>query len=304
MATHYCAKHGEYGVSLTAVVKPMNHQSFPAESVVSTVEIEHQDNVQITTVKELIRTLAEIESSLLKLNHHPVDQSLVGIETSSMSQLQLLLLRTQGRQRRIDGDLDEETQQEAEITMSLTKSLRPLYDEIVKKKADAEAAMEILNKQPNPSKAKKVLLGIANSSATILRNDEVLVHPTDTKEHGSLTLTGEKVHHIRIRVLELKPDEGAVHAQLVGVDQPSALFMPSDFRSTNLVLKSLYNDNLFFLAQAAALNWTVSIIATFNVTLNNRGCSFTGSLVSVPDGRRVASEIRAAVDARNALLFE
>jgi hypothetical protein len=25
MATHYCAKHGEYGVSLTAVVKPMNH---------------------------------------------------------------------------------------------------------------------------------------------------------------------------------------------------------------------------------------------------------------------------------------
>jgi hypothetical protein len=71
-----------------------------------------------------------------------------------------------------------------------------------------------------------------------------------------------------------------------------------------LILKSLYNDNLFFLAQAAALNWTVSIIATFNVTLNNRGCSFTGSLVSVPDGRRVAGEIRAAVDARTASLFE
>jgi hypothetical protein len=304
MTTHYCAKHGKYGVSLTAVVKPMNHQSYPAESVVSTVEIEHQSDVQITTVKELIRTVTEIESSLLQLSHHPVDQSLVGVETSSMSQLQLLLLRTQGRQRRIDGDLDEETQQEAEITKSLTKSLRPLYDEIVKKKADAEAAMEILNKQPNPSKAKKVLLGIANSSATILRNDEVLVHPTDTKEHGSLTLTGDKVHHIRIRVLELKSDGGAVHAQLVGVDQPSALFMPSDFGSTNLILKSLTADNLFFLAQAASLNWTVSITATFNVTLNNRGCSFTGSLVSVPDGRRVAGEIRAAVDARTASLFE
>lgn len=303
MTTHYCAKHGEYGVSLTAVVKPMNHQSFPAESVVSTVEIEHQDDVQITTVKELIRTVTEIESSLLQLSHHPVDQSLVGIETSSMCQLQLLLLRTQGSQKRIDVDLAEETQQEAAMTNSLAKSLQPLYDQIATKKANAEAAMEILNKQPDPRKAQKVLLCMANSSATILRNDEVLVHPTDTNEHGSLTLIGENVHHIKIRVLALKSDEGVVHAQVVGVDQPSALFTSSNFGFTTLTLKNLDVDSLFFLAQAASVNWTVSIVATFNVTLNNRGCSFIGSLVSIPDVRKVAKEIRTAADARAASLF-
>ncbi len=145
---------------------------------------------------------------------------------------------------------------------------------------------------------------MANSSASILRNDEVLVHPTDTKDHGSLTLTGEKVHHIKIRILGLKPDEGSVHAQLVGVDQPSALFTPSNFGSTPLTLKNLDNDKVFFLAQAASVNLTVSIVATFNVTLKNRSCTFSGHIVSVPDGRRVAGEIRAAVDARTASLFE
>ena len=299
MTIFYSALLGEHSVTLKALPTLPDGILVDRNQVDSCTSIELEDTMHVTPLRPTIQSLLEIDRSMTSLSHHPVDQSLICIETSTLQGLRLMLVRKQGKQLRVDADTVEDTaRQETELTRELALALKPLAKDVAQDKATAEQAMAQINRQADPNKARRVLIAHLKTPATVVDGNEVEVANDGAPVLGSIRLRGQAVHKVQIQILGIDLSEYAVQARLLACDGPTDLFKTEDLGQHMLSVKVHDADNLFLLGQGASLGWPISIHATFDVTLNARGCAFHGSLIGIKDRRKLATELQAGVAER------
>lgn len=304
MKQHFTSKVGEHSISLVATPKIAGDMRVANEQIVSSQNLKIQDLTGISSLHSFISKLKETERALLALNHHPLDQAMVGVKNDSLSQLSLLLVRLPSKQARIDAQtLEEESQQEAEISRKLANSMRPLVAKIAKNEMTAEGAMVLINQQPNPGKARRVLLAHHAAPATILQGNNVILKNKDEFAQAGLKLKGSQPHHIQIRILSLDLSRSILQARLVSCDEPSDIFKVADLRHQALTLKVHDADNFFLMGQCAALGWNVSISATFDISLTQKQCTFAGSLLSLKNRTQLVAEVQKGIAERASTLL-
>lgn len=304
MNSEECPRLGPYCIAMIGLLNPRTRTQILKEHILMTEQVSKPTDVKITPMAEVIDMLLENERSMRSTHHHPVDQTVIGIESEALSKIQVVLARTQGRQRRIDAStIREEAEQETAVTRKLAKTLKPLAQDITKNKASSEQVMKTLLDQEDPNKARKLLFTQVKAPTTLLVDNEVLLQAREDVQTGSIVVPGQAVHQIKVDMMTSARESTSLTARLMELESASPLFKASDCGIQLIHIDVLDKTSFFLLNQCMSLGWPASITVSIDISLNARGVTYRASLLSIQKKSELATQLAQAVQTRTLDMF-
>lgn len=305
MQIKYSPMLGNYCSTIRAPLKPILAQPYSTENIIMQVPAPIDPQQQIVPLDVVFDQLKKTSQSMLAINTHPTDQCLVGLDADLLSQVQILLIRTEGRERRVDAQgLEDEAAQEVELSKELVKRLGPLVADIRQNRCSAEDVMQRLHEEKDSDRARRALVGLIKSPVRLMTDNEVLSTPDGQPTGGSVLLTGKQSHQLKVRIGAVNHEERSMTAKLLACESPSPLFKNHHLGHQTLNLKVPSPDLFFILGQAASLAWPVSLAVTINTVLSSKTTAFHATAMSIKGKEDLARRLSEAVVTKTRSLFE
>ncbi len=300
-----CPRLGRHCISLNAVLKPPPYISIPATAMITKMPIELPNSlIELTPLSAVMDLLSTAEKTLSAMHGHPVDTAVIGVETSGLSQLQLLVARKEEKQKRTDAaDVAEAAEQEIGLAREMSSRIKPLAHNIQQNTATAEETMKVLLEENNPAQARKMLLAHLQSPAMVMQDLEVLTSGGEESGGGARMVKGKKPHRIRVDILSTDREKSACTARLIKLDSPSELFKPGDIGLQSIQLSAHDQDSFFVLCQCAALGMPLSVVVSVDVSITSKCFQYRASLLSIPDKSSLLQKLKDQMISRTTDLF-
>ncbi|WP_290965903.1 hypothetical protein [Hydrogenophaga sp.] len=291
-----CPRLGRHCITMRAALNTFDSRPVPTEALIMQTSIDTPTSLHITPLATVLELLASTEKSLGALHCHPVDLTSVGVETASLAQLQLVVVRKEERQRRIDApDVAHAAAEELDIARQISTRVKPLADNIRQHVTTSESAMKVLLQEHNPTHARKLLLAHLRSPVTILLDHEVLTNGADDDSAGSCTVKGEKSHELVVDVLSTDREKSMLVARLLKVESACELFKNNDVGVQTLQLSVHDQDSFFILCQCAALGLAVGVTVSVDVGITLRSFQYRATLLSIKDKSPLVQRLKDQV---------
>lgn len=305
MHSGYTPTLGNHFSTIRAQLKPTPIQTHPTENIIMKVPSPIDQQQQIVPVDAVISQLKQTSKSLLSINSHPADQCLVGVDADTLSQVQVLLIRTEGRERRIDAQgLEDEAAQELELSKDLVKRLTPLVTDIRQNRCSAEEVMQRINEEQDSDRARRAIVGLIKSPVPLIAANEILSNPDGQQTGGSVLLSGEESHHLKVRIGTVNHEDRSMTAKLLACESPTPLFKNHHLGHQTLHLKVPSPDLFFILGQSASLAWPVSLVVTVDTALSSKTIAFHATVMAIKDKATLARRLGEEVVTKTRSLFE
>lgn len=305
MNIHECPQIGKHCITLRAVINPPTHLPIPSTSVITKMPIEMPTTlVEITPLSSFIDLLSSTEKTLSAMHGHPVDLALVGIETSSLSQLQLVVARKEEKQKRIDAvNVAEAAEQEIKLAREMSARIKPLAKKIEQNTTTAEETMKMLLDEHNSAQARKMLLAHLQSPATVMHDLDVLSCGGEEPLGGARLVKGKKSHRLRVDILSIDREKTACTARLIKLESATELFKPGDVGLQSIQVSAYDPDSFFVLCQCAALGAPLSVVVSVDVSISSKCFQYRASLLSIPDKPNLVKQLKDQVISRTTDMF-
>ena len=129
MQIEICPSHGDFCKTFeTRVQTTSNVEVLEEDNLGQSKLALKEGTTRLLPVQHLIQLLNDAERKLQAVHAHPRDLTIVGVRTVDAEALTVFVARKAGRQRRLDGDLAEETETEREAAKALVHRIAPLID--------------------------------------------------------------------------------------------------------------------------------------------------------------------------------
>lgn len=300
-----CPRLGRHCISLNAVLKPPPYISIPATAMITKTPIEMPDSlVELTPLSAVVDLLSAAEKTLSALHGHPVDMAVIGVETSGLTQLQLLVARKEEKQKRTDAtDVAEAAEQEIGLAREMSSRIKPLAQNIQQNTATAEETMKALLEENNPAQARKMLLAYLQSPAMVMQNLDVLTSGGEDSGGGTRVVKGKKPHQLRVDILSIDREKSACTARLIKLDSATEIFKPGDIGLQSIQLSAHDQDSFFVLCQCAALGVPLSVVVSVDVSITHKCFQYRASLLSIPNKPALLQQLKDLMISRTTDMF-
>jgi hypothetical protein len=300
-----CPRIGQHCITLRAVINPPTHRPITSTSVITKMPIEMPTTlVEITPLSSFIDLLSSTEKTLSAMHGHPVDLALVGIETSGLSQLQLVVARKEEKQKRIDAvNVAETAEQEIKLAREMFARIKPLAMKIEQNTTTAEETMKVLLDEHNSAQARKMLLAHLQSPATVMHDLDVLSSGGEEPLGGARLVKGKKSHRLRVDILSIDREKTACTARLIKLESATELFKPGDIGLQSIQMSAYDQDSFFVLCQCAALGTPLSVMVSVDVSISSKCFHYRASLLSIPDKPDLVKQLKDQVISRATDMF-
>lgn len=263
--------------------------------IIMTKELEIPDSVLITPIRHALQILKETSQNLERIHHHPTDNTIVGIQTSVLETIQVVVARTLGRQGRVDSDnVAEAAAIELDLAKQVTATLTPLAKKFLKKNLRSEDLVLPLQEHANPSLARRAFLSLAQTRSAILANCEILAVANAEPPVGKIFVSGMTAQKIRGAISELSPGSQSMKLMLTDYELQSPLFIQKDIGTRVIELSVPDAANRWLIAQYLSYCWEIDLIATIDVAVDSKALYYSGTLISVIDAASATTKLRDA----------
>ena len=277
----------------------------PREQIIMSQNLSAGDDVRVVHPDALIEQIRMTSRAMHSLNPHPVDQTVMGVDAGIVDQIQVLMIRTEGRQRRLDADtVAVEASQEVAISHELIKRLSPLANRISKNKCSAEEVMQSLHAEEDSDRARKTLVGLLKTPSPLLVGNRLLASPQDEPASGSIWIPGGASHQLRVQIDLINHEEASMSAKLLACEASASLFKERQIGSQVIRLKVPKPQNFFLMGQCASMGWPISLTLSVDTSLSARSTGYSATVISIVDRDDLASRLKDAVSAKTMSLFE
>lgn len=300
-----CPRLGRHCITLRAVLNHPQNLSISAKTMISKTPLDLPPTlVEITPISSVVDLLESAEKTLSSMHGHPTDLTMIGIETSGLLQLQLLVARKEEKQKRLDSeDVAGAAEQEAKIAREMSHRIKPLADSIQLNRANAEDTMKVLLEEQNPAQARKLLLAHMRSPATVMQDFEVLNAGAEEPSGSACLVKGKKSHRLRVDILSTDREKSGCTARLIKLESPCDLFKPSDVGIQVVSLSAYDQDTFFVLCQCAALGMPLSVNLSIDVSMTSKCFQYRAVLLSIPDKPSLLQQLRERMLSRTMDMF-
>jgi len=305
MNLHECPRVGPYCITLRSPLSPRDRIVIDDEQHLLELPLTCDMTRQITPVSAVIEMLQDAEKSLQSVNLHPVDQSLVGVSSEELAQLQLVLARTPGRQRSALFDsLQEASSQEVQVAKEMAQRLSAVSEKITGQTASSEKVMETLHAEVDAGRARKVLWAQVKGLATVVGDGQTLVTTAkETMPTGNIAIRGQEAHQIQVDILRSDRECSAFKVKLLKCISHTPLFTPNDCGVQAMQLDVPDRAAFFLMSQCMTLGWPVAISASIDILLGARGIEYRATVLSITDAAALAQRLSTAVRTHTLDLF-
>ena len=288
MNVQECPSIGRHCITLRAVLNPPPYTSIPFESMISKTPLELPTNLlQLTPISAVLDLLASAEKTLSSMHGHPVDLSMVGVETSGLLQLQLVVARKEEKQKRIDAaSVAEAAEQEVTLARQMSARIKPLAELIQQHRSPAEDTMKVLLEEHNPAQARKLLLAHMRSPATVMQDLELLTSGVQEPSASACVVKGKNPHRLHVDILSTDREKSTCTARLIKVESPTEIFKSGDVGVQILSLSAYDQDSFFVLCQCAALGMSLTVTVSIDVSITSKCFQYRASLSPSRKGPR------------------
>lgn len=291
-----CSTFGAIAVTSSATVAaPANaHLQLQIQKEQQVIDIPDATVVPISTAIQKIK-IAALELS--RASPHPKGQSVVGIRSESLEQLQIVLARSETRQRSLDDrDLKTVAQEEIEDTASTYARLASLANKAKNGKATAEEFVSAMRAESDPSRACSAVYQMVNKRQTILVGEHQVV-TADSRTAGSteIELRAAEAYLLCVTVHSVNADTGEVSCRLIGGERLDRLFSDVDINRRILQFR-VVGQALFLLALCASVGAQVDIVASVRLLVTPKGATYRCTLINFKDLKRLSGELRKSIE--------
>lgn len=299
-----CPRLGRHCITMHATLNNIDSRPVSAESIIMKTSIDTPNALHLTPLDTVLELLTSTEKSLSALHNHPVDLTSTCVETASLAQLQLVVIRKEERQRRIDApDVTHAAAEESDIALQISARVKPLADNIQQNVTSSETVMKVLLNEHNPTQARQRLLAHLRSPATVLLDREVLTIGTNDDTSRSCSLKGEKAHELVVDVLSTDREKSVMVVRLLKVESACELFGNNDVGLRTIQLSVHDPDSFFILCQCAALDLPVGVTVSVDVSLTERSFQYRATLLSIKEKSSLVQRLKDQVLARTEDMF-
>lgn len=307
MKIQECPRIGKHCITMRAVLDSSNCLTVAFPSLINKMPINLPSTeklVELTPISTVVDLLLNAEKTLTAMHSHPVDMAVVGVETSGLSQLQLVVARKEEKQKRTDeANVAETAEQEIKLAREMSARIKPLASDIKQNTATAEEAMTVLLHENNPAHARKMLLALMQSNTTMIQNLEVLTPSHEESTGGVRVVKGKKPHRIRVDILSIDRAKSSCTARVIKLESESEIFKPTDVGVQVIQLSAFDQDSFFILCQCAALGMTLSVTVSVDISISSKCFQYRASLVSIPDHATVLQQLKDQMISRTMDMF-
>jgi hypothetical protein len=305
MNVHFNKALGNHCQTLHSHITPPPSEIVSKEQIVMVSNLSVGEEVHVVYPDALVEQIRMTAQSMLSLNPHPVDQTIVGIDAEVVKQIQILMIRTEGKQRRLDADtVAAEASQELAISRELVKRLSPLATRISKNKCSAEEVMQSIHAEEDSDRARKTLVGLIKTPSPLLVGNKLLASPQDESTSGSIWVQGGSSHQLKLQIGLINHEDASMTAKLLACEAPSSLFKGRQVGSQVIRLKVPKPQNFFLMGQCASMGWPISLNLSIDTSLSARSTGYSATVISIIDREDLASRLKDAVAAKTMSLFE
>ena len=206
----------------------------------SDVEVTQADNLgqsklalkegatRLLPIPHLVQLLKDAERKLQGVHAHPRDLTIVGVRTEDAEALTVFVARKAGRQRRLDGDLAEETEAEREAAKTLLQRIAPLIECFQARQLSTEQLCSALSAEVDPARARAAFVSLASGTDPISDGAEIIHPGTSDQPRKSVQLQGTEVHRVVGPVVSVDQATRSCRLRLASLPEPSSIFTQKD----------------------------------------------------------------------------
>ena len=238
------------------------------------------------------------------MHAHPRDLTIVGVRTEDAEALTVFVARKAGRQRRLDGDLAEETEAEREAAKALVHRISPLIDRLQERRLSTEQLCAALSAEADPARARAAFVSLASGADPISDGAEMIHAGTNDQPRRSIQVHGAEVHRVVGRVVSVDQGTRSCRVRLASLPESSSIFTEKD-AGVRVFDVALVDDVGWLLASlAASLGESLEMKLTINAKFDIRGgVTFSATLVGFSDVKKASKRLEAALAESMASLF-
>lgn len=293
-----CATYGSVAVTSSAPVSASANALTPCQ-----IQKEHPlTEIPNATVVPIHVALEKIKTAAVELGRaspHPKSQMLIGIRAECLEQLQVVLARTESRQRSLDEkDLQATAREEVEDATSTYSRLIGLAVKAKGGKLTAEQFISAMRAEADPARASGAVHQMVTRRQTIqLGEHEVVTAESNSAASTVIELSAAESYCLRVTVHTINTYTGEVHCTLVGGERLDRLFSNSDINRRVLQLR-VVGQALFMLSLCASVGAAVDIVASIRILVTSKGISHRCSLINFENLKRLSLELSKDIENR------
>ena len=305
MQTEICPSHGDFCKTFeTHVQTTSNVEVLQDHNLGQSKLALKEGTTRLLPVQHLIQLLNDAERKLQAVHAHPRDLTIVGVRTEDAEALTVFVARKAGRQRRLDGDLAEETETEREAAKALVHRIAPLIDRFQARQLTTEQLCSALSAEADPARARAAFASLASGSDPISDGAAIIHAGTSDQPRRSVQVQGTDVHRVIGRVVSVDQATRSCRLRIASLPEPSSIFTEKD-AGVKVFDVALVDDVGWLLASlAASLCESLDMNLTVNAKFDTRGyVAFSATLVGISDEKKASQRLEAVLAASMASLF-
>ena len=305
MQTEICPSHGDFCKTFETHIQTKSDVEVPENDCLGQAELAIKEGTsRLLPVQHLIQLLKDADRKLQGLHAHPRDLTIVGVRTEDAQALTLFVARKAGRQRRLDGDLAEETEAEREAAKALVHRISPLIDRLQERRLSTEQLCAALSAEADPARARAAFVSLASGADPISDGAEMIHAGTNDQPRRSIQVHGAEVHRVVGRVVSVDQGTRSCRVRLASLPEPSSIFTEKD-AGVRVFDVALVDDVGWLLTSlAASLSESLEMKLTINAKFDIRGgVTFSATLVGFSDVKKASKRLEAALAESMASLF-
>ena len=305
MQIEICPSHGDFCKTFETRVQTTSNVEVLEEDNLGQSKLALKEGAtRLLPIPHLVQLLKDAERKLQGVHAHPRDLTIVGVRTEDAEALTVFVARKAGRQRRLDGDLAEETEAEREAAKTLLQRIAPLIECFQARQLSTEQLCSALSAEVDPARARAAFVSLASGTDPISDGAEIIHPGTSDQPRKSVQLQGTEVHRVVGPVVSVDQATRSCRLRLASLPEPSSIFTQKDI-GVRVIDVALVDDVGWLLASlAASLCESLDMNLTVNAKFDTRGyVAFSATLVGISDEKKASQRLEAVLAASMASLF-
>lgn len=302
MKVEHCPALGDY--CITAHSRPhfdSEKNLYPKEFLMSQ-PVPTGATVAIYSLDAHIQSLQESGRALRRLSGHPSANTLIGIRSDAIQNLEVVIVRLEKKQRDcFDPTLDTTARLEAELALETLERMKPLATIARNNELSAEALIEAIFREPDPSVARQQFLAQGKNLAAVYDEDRVLLTPSTHELPKRYNATQK--YTFKVKVSQFNPDSGTATFVLINAVGEQPFFREHEHDHHFKVNIPDHRDRML-VGLCASFGISAEINVALSVDIGKKGFQFAGTVISFFNETDLNRDIRSAMMAQTIELFE
>ena len=296
----------DHRITLRAILNHQEGQPVHSYTLITRIAMPEQlPDQALIPISDAIKMLEKAGRQIISLSQHPADASIVAIEHHQFKHLEVVLARAPSKQTRIDSvDMKHAEKIEVQETDRVLKKMAPIANKIIQKKITAEQVMSAIHDDAQPIYAKKALKTLVTSGNVFVSDKQSTMNISETQGDTSFKAKGDSIHEIVIDITQINLAERKIDAALLRAVSTDSYFQVEQMSHPVIHLKVPDAADMFFLLQAASLNWPIQVRIQADIQFQQNKMIYNGVLVDIPNQEDLLQSLQAAATQKQRELFE